>query len=121
MARRIEVTPSSDGTLNLICGDEMLELVIVPAHPPSPGKSAWRHVDTGTRYVLAMPDIVSEMDVESLAKSVIDQHRDPGTPQFEGLVLQAPSVNVHGVARLARRLREALPGLGLAVDLRPDL
>jgi hypothetical protein len=125
MARRIEVTPSSDGTVVLICGDEVLELVITsaprPTSPPPPGKSPKFHVDTNTRYVLAMPNITSERDVDSLIKSVIDEHRNPGTPQFEEVVLRTPSVNVHGVARLARRLGEALPGLGLAVDLRPDL
>jgi hypothetical protein len=122
MTKRIDVTPNSDGTIILICGDE--ELVLTLKDYPKPVFIPTRighTVSTHRLHTFSIPTVFDIGHVDGIVEDIFRGHTDPDTPDVHEVMLQGPQLDVHKVAKLADRLHDVLPAVGLHVNLKDDL
>lgn len=118
MPRRIDVTPKSDGTIELLCGDEELVLVLPGARSPSPApRSARAKVDINRIYTYSMPHLGGLQSLDLLVQKIASEHEDSETPPIHQVMVSSPALDVHAIADLAKRLHVRVPDIGLHVNL----
>lgn len=116
MNKRIEVTPSSDGTIVLVCGDDVLEIVVKDFVPP---RFTMPTVNIDRPYTFSFPTSLGVDDVDAIVEIVAGEYESAQIPDFRELVVEGPTLDIHGVTKLADRLNDRLPDLALAVAFHP--
>ena len=117
MATRIDARPDSDGVIRVICGGELLEIVVAPGGPV--GDQSRRSDDPFGAPVayLVVTDRNGRIDVEA-AISRLSQEvytMSPGGPR--SLVLRADMIDLHGVASLRQAMDTEGHEMTLAIEL----
>ena len=125
--KRVEVTPDRDGKVIVVCGDEVLELVIKSATESAVTKSSAEsasapigigkiRIDQPFAYMVKNKQWLS--DVDEIVSSAVTEHRNPKTRKVRSIVVKSPSLDLHALNRLSGKLERHLPDAGLRVDLR---
>jgi hypothetical protein len=124
MARKFEVTPSSDGTIKIVYGGEELVLVVqsAPSAPPpvskrSPPQTPPKIVDPNQIYTFQITNRLESTNVETLVGLIKREYHDPSTATFGQVMLRSQVIDVHKIGKLLNQLGDELPNVGLHVDL----
>jgi hypothetical protein len=128
MTRRIEVTPDSNGTVVLVCGDEELVLtikdhrdpIVIDTRTPQPHATP-KIVDIRGLHTFSMPMMFDVRHVSGIVEEIARGHADPASPRVDQVMLTGGQLDVHRVAKLADSLHHMLPGVGLHVNLADDI
>jgi hypothetical protein len=118
MAMRIKVKPDADGIIRVQCGEDTLEIDTSddwssspPVHfVPNPLDDFYTFHKIGDLFGIA--------EIDRILGQVRAIHEDPARRDPKIVAVGAPAgLEVHGVAKLMRGIKDMLPGATLAFDL----
>jgi hypothetical protein len=132
MIKRVPVTRDPDGSLRVICGEDILEIVETPPqdlhgfhlsrnnpymvwdHGPTP--EIWRNPNDET-VMLARPASLDVGGTSMMMSALRQAYENAAVPHPTTLIVGVNSIDLHGAVHFAHRMQQQFPDIGFSIDL----